>query len=195
MSVLKELNEYQQRLVETHIDVIEWTIRESIYYNEGIVGLSYNDIYGEGCYWLCRAALDYNGTTKFKTYSKVVVKRGLISYCRNVFDKYKRQPLLHMGDVNYSENVYNRYCISFTENEMEYSISTVKILDILGSVKAEYSGVVRKGIEALEMQLKGYSGPEIAEMYGVKPNHVSAWKSRASQRLRKDNRFISGIAC
>ena len=52
------------------------------------------------------------------------------------------------------------------------------------------SGVVRLGIEALELKAKGMSGREIAALYGVKPNHVGAWISRAASRLRRDQDLL-----
>lgn len=61
------------------------------------------------------------------------------------------------------------------------------------SVKAEYSGVARLGIEALELKIKGLSGSDIAHLYGVAPNHVGAWISRAAEKLRKNERFLMGL--
>jgi hypothetical protein len=45
---------------------------------------------------------------------------------------------------------------------------------------------VLKGIEAIELQLKGYSGAEIARMYSVKNNNVTSWISKARAALRKE---------
>ena len=36
------------------------------------------------------------------------------------------------------------------------------------------------------MKIAGYSGSDIAELYGVKPNLVGAWISRAAGKLKKD---------
>ena len=44
----------------------------------------------------------------------------------------------------------------------------------------------RLGVEALELKIAGYSGTDIAKLYGVQPNHVGAWISRAAQKLKKD---------
>ena len=51
--------------------------------------------------------------------------------------------------------------------------------------KRTYNGVARLGVEALELKIAGYSGTDIAELYGVKPNHVGAWIARAAQKLKK----------
>ena len=45
----------------------------------------------------------------------------------------------------------------------------------------------RKGIQALEMQVYGYTTREIAELYGVRSNVVAAWVSRARKMLKKEH--------
>ena len=51
---------------------------------------------------------------------------------------------------------------------------------------ARVVGTARNGVQALELKIAGYSGTDIAELYGVKPNHVGAWIARAAQKLKKD---------
>ena len=38
----------QQILVENHLSIVHWTIRESIYVNKAIYGFEYDDLYQEG---------------------------------------------------------------------------------------------------------------------------------------------------
>jgi len=57
---------------------------------------------------------------------------------------------------------------------------------VLDYGKRTYSGVARLGVEALELKIAGYSGADIADLYGVKSNHVGAWISRAIKKLKKD---------
>ena len=64
------------------------------------------------------------------------------------------------------------------------------VTQLLHHMKRQYTGTIRLGIEAIEWKVKGYSGKEIAAMYGVKPNLVGAWISRAKQKLRQNQVFI-----
>ena len=73
---------------------------------------------------------------------------------------------------------------------IETVISELDTIKLLQSLKEQYTGTVKKGIEALEWKTKGYSGTEIADMYGVKPNLVGAWISRAVRKLEKNSMFI-----
>ena len=52
--------------------------------------------------------------------------------------------------------------------------------------KQRYRGIARKGVQAIEMQIYGYSTREIAAMYGVRTNVVSAWVSRARKLLIRE---------
>ena len=68
-------------------------------------------------------------------------------------------------------------------------IAETDAIQLLHRMKRQYSGTVRLGIEAIELKVQGYSGAEIAVMYGVKPNLVGAWISRAKSRLKQNDAF------
>lgn len=188
MNLLVTLNNEQKSLVENHIDIVYWVVKKYIYINECVVGLSYEDIYQEGCYWLCKAALTYNKSVLFKTYAEVVVKNGLISYCRCTAEKHKRVSIVYIGDSNMANeiNLLNKNNTQGFENIVEVSF-------LLESVKKEYEGIVVRGIEALQFKMQGCSGYDIAKKYGVKENAVGAWISKASKKLRQNNYFINEI--
>lgn len=48
------------------------------------------------------------------------------------------------------------------------------------------NGVARKGVEAIELKLKGYEATEIAKHYDTSVNNVNAWISRARSKLRNE---------
>ena len=50
------LTEEQQMLVKTHLYIVTLVITESIHVNKNIYGFEYEDLYQEGCIWLCHAA-------------------------------------------------------------------------------------------------------------------------------------------
>ena len=62
-----------------------------------------------------------------------------------------------------------------------------ELLSIVQSAKKTHKGAVLKGIEAIELRIKGYSGAEIARMYGVKNNHVTSWISKAVAVLKNEH--------
>ena len=187
------LNSKQRRLVEEHMDIVKWVIYSHIKANESIHGLGHDDLYQEGCLLLCRAAATYDETrAQFKTYAQVVVKNGLVSYCRAVWGKQKNtadmedSQLISLGEDDHSL----RYAMG---QDPEAVLADAEIFGLLESVKTEYSGIARLGIEALELKVKGYTGAEVAKLWGVSQNNVGAWISRAKKKLSENEGFVNGI--
>lgn len=77
-----------------------------------------------------------------------------------------------------------------SEDSLEKVFEEQDIFTLLHGLKQQYSGTARLGIEAIEWKVKGLSGAEIAKMYGVKPNLVGAWISRAASKLRQNNTVL-----
>ena len=78
-------------------------------------------------------------------------------------------------------------------DDFHVQVNMIETLDLLASAEKKYQGVTKLGIEALKLKLKGMSVSEIADLYHVPPPHVGAWISRATQKLRKDTPFLSGL--
>ena len=187
------LNDAQRGLVAAHIGVVKWAIYEHISINEGIFGLSYDDLFQEGCLSLCKAATTYDGErAKFITYAQVVVKNGLLTYCKQISGKTKNT--ISISDLPQEPGDYGEVmAVHNIEDEYELLLSETMVFGLLESVKAEYSGVARLGIEALELKVKGYTGAEIARLWGVEQNQIGAWISRAKEKLRKNEQFMAEL--
>ncbi len=192
MCKIETLSEAQKNVIVENLEIVEWAIYKNIHINEQIQGLGYDDLYQVGCLALCHAAATYNGSTKFETYAQVVVKNKLLDHCRAVLKKQPSMLYLDAPAGDDSRNTLEGIVSADSEDSMN-SLSEADILKILDSVKTGYNGVTLKGIEAIELKIKGYTGKEIAELYGVKSSHVGAWISRAAAKLRKDSHFLSMI--
>ena len=195
MSKMGALNDAQRQLVADHIHIVEWAIYDHIEVNENLYGFGYDDLFQEGCLCLCKAAATYvSESAQFNTYAQVVVRNGLLTYCKKMCRIQK--PLINLNDVplDSEDGDGETHGDHFAgEDVFETLISYTDIIDLLESVKPEYNGVARLGIEALELKVKGYSGAEIARLWGVEQNHVGAWISRATKKLRKNERFVMGL--
>ena len=195
MNGIEYLNNEQKKLVEQYLHIVKWAIYSHITINETVYGFNYDDLFQEGCLWLCKAAVEYNGDiAQFDTYAQVVVKNGLLTYCKKMWNKHKYT--INLSDISPdSENDVNDIKTDNYINDDVYSsfISNTVIFDLLESVKPEYSGVTRLGIEALELKIKGYTGAEIARLWGVKQNNIGAWITRAKKKLRQNERFMAEL--
>lgn len=181
----------QQKLVESHLSIVYWTIREEISVNENIYGFEYDDLYQEGCLWLCQAAASYDaGLAKFPTYAKKVVRNGLLSYCRKVYAGQK-----HFTRLSSDENgeLLNEYPARHQSDAFTSRTGTMETLELLSSAAKNLNGVSKLGTEALALKVQGYAISEIAACYHAPPSHVGAWISRAAQKLRDSPSFLSGL--
>jgi len=192
MSKIPYLTPKQQILAAQNLSVVECVIRRHIIVNEHIYGFEYDDLFGEGCILLCKAASSYDENRgKFSTYAKRVVKNGLISYCRSMVRKQSRQRLLLDETMKGSDISYALLLPDESDAEdWEHRFSMYHTLALLNDVHNTYTGTAQLGIEALMLKISGLSGKQIAQLYGVKPNLVGAWISRAADRLKKDKRFL-----
>jgi len=179
------MNSKHHQLIEEHLDCVHWTIHRFISVNENVCGLEYDDLYQEGCVALCRAAetFDEQKGIQFHSYAISVIRNHLVDYCRCIQNRTAPTVTLEAGDTELSR----RSAVSpdngdlFVEQVLDYG-------------KRTYSGVARLGVEALELKIAGYSGADIADLYGVKPNHVGAWISRAVKKLKKDVFLVENSA-
>jgi len=79
--------------------------------------------------------------------------------------------------------------------EITEEIFNSENLKSIKKIKNEYSGVVLKGIEAIELKMQGYAGSDIAKLFDVKPNYISAWISKAKHALMANENFIKELSC
>lgn len=185
------LTNEQQEMVAANLSVVHWTIRESFHINETIYGFGYDDLYQEGCIWLCHAAVSYNpALSKFPTYAKKVVRNGLTSYCREQCSRERHFTRLGVGEHG---ELTAEGSVLQQPDDFESRISMLEVMQLLESRARDYNGVTRLGIKALELKIRGMSITEIAKLYDVPPSHVGAWITRSKQKLRKDPLFLSGI--
>ena len=142
---------------------------------------------------MCKAAFSYQPEkgASFSTFARKVITNGLRTYCRIMCNKQKRLTNLMINAESNDELLFEQTSV---EDEWERIISQYDTMCLLGALKKQYNGSVRLGIEALEWKVKGFTGSEIAKMYGVKPNLVGAWISKAVKKLRKNGMFILWIS-
>ena len=191
MKRIEVLNEKHRKLTSDNLDVVKWAVLKHIGTREEIPGLGYDDLFQEGCLCLMRAAVTYDSSTLFTTYAGKVVRNGLISYCRKVNNRHKKFSTLPFDDIDDAISLWNPTLTSaYNLNDIAHNSD---ILHLLKSIKSEYTGTALLGIESLELKIKGFTGADIAEMHGVKPNLVGAWITRAAQKLRRNERFISAL--
>ena len=90
------LNAEQKILVEKNLGIVKLAIHKSIIVNDNLYGFAYDDLYQEGCIWLCKAALSFDESRgiRFAAFAEKVVTNGLFTYCRLMRGNQKHHILL-----------------------------------------------------------------------------------------------------
>ena len=177
------LTSEQQKLVEENLDLPDILLRTKIHPNETIRGMEFDELYQCGCLALCRAAATYDSSTQFRTYASRVVYNAMIDQCRTAQKHYGNTLSFDtaVGDEEDSHSIFLQ-----ASDAMDDTVLAGELTKLLDEAKRTHKGAVLKGIKAIELQLKGYSGAEIARMYGVKNNNVTSWISKARVALGKE---------
>ena len=186
MKCVKRLTSAQQRLVEENLTIVERVLRFDVRADSCVVGLGYEDLYQEGCVWLCNATLTFDPARgSFASYARRVVQNGLVSYCRSVLGQHQRTVLLDDLEPAVLAALEVQNAIS-SHTKCETPL-------LLTAAESQYSGVTRKGVHALALQVSGIPLTAVAVRMSVPPNHVSAWISCAVHKLRNDESFLSSL--
>lgn len=182
MSMEFTLNALQRQRVEDHLPLVEQVLRRSIKTNETVDGMGHDDLYQEGCIALCRAAVSYREETgAFPPYARTVIRNYLLDRCREIQSARKNMPLMSLdafSEVGVPEPV--------SPFHTEDLISDISSAVLLSHFRSHYHGTARLGIEAMELQVKGYSCADIAKLYQKEPNYIGACISRAAEKLRRE---------
>lgn len=180
----------QQELAEENLYVVPRVIHKYIIVNDSLFGFEYEDLYQEGCVWLCKAAASFREEmgAPFSAYAEKVVTNGLRTYCRLMYGKQQRVCIIPLH-ADLESDLFALDQIPDCRQQ-DAIIAEADTMQLLHDIKQQYTGTVWLGIEAIELKIKGYSGKEIAAMYGIKPNLVGAWISRAKNKLKQNDSFM-----
>lgn len=180
---MRIMTEQECRLVEAHMALVETVIQRHITVRPEIPGMEHDDLFQVGSLALCRAAQRYDGRCRFSTFAYVVVKNALLDHCRSIMGKSGRTIALEQSDDEDGGCLLDRIA---GPQSVPDTVEARNLLQTLSKAGKQYRGVARKGVQALEMQVYGYTTQEIAAMYGVRSNVVAAWVSRARAMLKKE---------
>lgn len=189
--VAGRMTEAQKTLVVENLHVADNYVYFNYIANPAIAGFTQEDLRQTGYLALCKAALYYNGQVKFETFAQKVLKSSLSDYCSKMLPAAMGLSL----DAQLGSDEEECSLHSFlADTSAQKAFAEIETEDLLARCKRRYSGITRRGIEALELKMQGYTGPEIAEMYGCKANEITAWISRARQQLRSDLGILSAVS-
>lgn len=181
------LDPAQQKLVETHLELVSKVITKYIIPNASRPDMDRNDLYQTGCLALCRAALSYDGKRPFEPYAIRSVRNALTDYCRAA----NRQPQCSLDQPS-GENgtVQDFLTAEIAEDDAAYQrLRSLEAIDYLKEKQKQCTGVVQKGICCLIWKAQGYSSVDMSRHFDVSSNSIRSWMSHAAKKLRAEKQL------
>lgn len=182
----KQMTDYQRSLVVENLKCVDWVLKKRVTFIN-LPLLDYEELYQVGCEALCNAAMHFiPGKGSFEPYACRVIYNDMLSHFQNAYKHYKAQAVTTPCDG--MEDLLEAKLQADVQDYVD-AIQERDFLAKLKEIKEMYSGVVKKGVEALELKLLGYKTSEIAQRYGTTVNNVNAWISKARTKLKDDTSF------
>lgn len=146
------MTDYQNELVMEHLDLVNWVIRTRISVPNRPL-LTYDDFYAIGCEAICRAALKYQADSgEFAPFACRYIYNAIIDHCRAMNYRLQRSV-----DAGFEEGEVLFDLLAHTTVDFEAEVTDDSAMAALRACKEKYQGVARKGVEAIELKLQGYT--------------------------------------
>lgn len=179
----------QCALTESNLDLVDKVIRRYIHPNDAIPGMSYEDLYQEGGFALCRAAMRYDGRVSFSTFAGTLIRNHLIDVCRSSTARYA-----HEGPADNLEVLRDKLeNIRGPDRMAETDFSAMDAKTLIDHAKAECTPLEKEGIDALWLKMWRFSTAEIGKTLGLTENQVGKRLSKARKILRQDPDLLRAV--
>lgn len=143
---------------------------------------------------LCRSAMNYHTGRPFAPYAKAAIRHAIYDYWRDCRRRSQHFCSLDAMLEKKSGSDFIRIIPSALKaaDEAETHTHSGECTAFWHLLEEQHSGILKKGLIALRMQQQGYKSTDLAKVYGVPPNHIRAWQSKA-RRLLKENEELYAL--
>lgn len=179
----------QQALVSEHLYLVDEVLAFRVRRIYGNPDYDMEDLRQTGRLGLCQASMRYDGVRPFPAFAREVIWNHLLDY----FKQLKRKPQIIPLETSDPEE-QSQLDILSDGCDVEDLAENAWNRENLVKLAQCRAGVTQKGIQAMVYKLDGLSGADVAQIYGVKPNQVSAWVSRARKCLQTDEQFLKLVS-
>lgn len=190
------MTEFEKRLAEKHLDLVPQMVSALTrsYSNPSVNEIE--ELMQTGYLALCRAAMNYHADRPFEPYAKAAIRHAIYDYWRDcrrrrqhfcsldAILEQKAEPAAHLDTSQSSD------CTSETDTYAQ----SAECAALLQYLEQQNSGILKKGLIALRMQQQGYKSTDLAKIYGVPPNHIRAWQSKARKMLKQNEELYALLA-
>jgi RNA polymerase sigma factor (sigma-70 family) len=177
------LTREEQYKVEKNLGLVGKVIKDKVHDTNQCGIYTYDDLYQIGCIGLCKAAATDKGGT-FSTYAYRLIWNEICDAL--IYANRRKETEIAVDYDTLAYRAGNEPDGSGLLWDMLYSADSILYPELkvtIEEAKKNAAPTVQKGIDALLLMADGYSCREIGERYGVEPNVVTAWVSKARKYL------------
>lgn len=166
------MTQEQQKIVEENMGLVGKVIKDKVR-QLGQPGIPcYDDLFQTGCIGLIKAAMTDKGGT-FSTYAYRLI-------WNEICDELIRNTRLVLNE----QSVEGMEIQSHISEQLSDPLENCELCHTIRQAKEQARGGVARGIECLELTVRGYNSQEIAKLIGADPGTVRMWMTRARKYLR-----------
>lgn len=167
------MTQEQQKIVEENMGLVGKVIKDKVR-GIGQPGTpEYNDLFQTGCIGLIKAvATDKGGC--FSTYAYRLI-------WNEIRDELVRNTRLILNE----QAADTIEILTKSSEQIMDPLETLDLRDIFRQAKKQARGGTARGIECLELTVRGYSSQEIGNIVGADSSTVRMWMTRARKYLKR----------
>ena len=185
----------QRQLTEAHLYLVPKMVT-ALCNRSRLTVLEREELTQIGSLALCKAAMTYDEKRPFPTYAQVVIKHALYDSFRNTGRQRQHfcslDAMLDEEEGACHERIFLNQPDAFARPEEE-SLSHV-ISEYFQTLEKNCCPSIQKGMESLRLQQQGYTSRDLAKHYGVSPNRVRCWQSKARKKLQQNQELYALLA-
>lgn len=190
------MTDLEKQLAEDHLELVPLMVSALTRSCPNLSGDESEELAQIGYLALCRAAMSHDHNRPFEPYAKAAIRHAIYDYWRDCRRRNKRfcsLDALMEKDIDPTAFQHPDFP-SGTSKDVEDAAYSGEYFAFLRLLEQQSSGVLQKGMIALQMQQQGYKSTDLAKIYNVPPNHIRAWQSKARKVLKENEELYALLA-
>jgi len=181
------MTDLENKLIMEHLDLVDVIIRTRFSFRSTDVLMSFEDLQAVGREALCRAAVCFNPELgRFATFADRCIYHAIVDHCKHENLRYRAAAIITDEETE-AECIETSTACQVGDEER---LGSIAVEQVLAEIKEKYSGIARRGVEAIELKMLGFSTADIAKKYGTNIKNVNAWIARAKSKLKNEEQIL-----
>lgn len=187
---------WEKQLAEEHLNLVPQMVAAMTRSYSNLSVDESEELTQIGYLALCRAAMNYNTSRPFEPYARAAIRHAIYDYwrdCRRRSQRFCSLDAIPEHEMRATTGPTGT-AVWDTSSKTEVCSHSNEYETFLRLLEQQQNGILQKGMIALRMQQQGYKSTDLAKIYGVPPNHIRAWQSKARKLLKENKELYALLA-